>query len=68
MMDSSSGCKVQKISSVMNGMYGCSSFSAFVKTVFNVQSAAAFVVSVSLYRRGFTISMYQSQNSSQIKS
>ena len=27
-MDSSSGCKVQKISSVMNGMYGCSSFNA----------------------------------------
>ncbi len=42
-MDSSSGCKVQKISSVMNGMYGCSSFSAFVRTVFKVQSAAAFV-------------------------
>ena len=43
MMDSSSGCRVQKISSVMNGMYGCSSFSAFVRTVFKVQSAAAFV-------------------------
>ena len=68
MMDGSSSCKLQKISSVMNGMNGCKSFKELIRTVFNVQIAAAFVWSSSFQRRGFTISMYQSQNSSQTKS
>ena len=69
MMDSSSDCRVQKISSVINGIYGCSSFNASIRTVFNVHSAAFWLsASSAAYRRGFTISIYQSQNSSQIKS
>ena len=68
MMDGSSSCRLQKISSVMNGIYGCSSFKDWIRTVFRVQSAAALVVSFSDQSLGFTISMYQSQNSSQMKS
>ena len=40
----------------------------WIRTVFRVQSAAALVVSSSDQSLGFTISMYQSQNSSQMKS
>ena len=43
-MDGSSSCRLQKISSVMNGIYGCSSFKDWIRTVFRVQSAAALVV------------------------
>ncbi len=39
-MDSSSLWIVQKISSVIKGIYGCSSFSASISTCFNVHSAA----------------------------
>ena len=67
-IEASSSCRLQKISSVMNGMYGCKSFKELIRTVFKVHSAAALVLSSSFHRRGFTISMYQSQNSSQIKS
>ena len=48
MMDGSSSCRLQKISSVMNGIYGCSSFKDWIRTVFRVQSAAALVVSSSV--------------------
>ena len=65
---SSFSCKLQKISSVINGINGCSSFNAWISTFFKVQIAAALVSSSSLYSLGLTISMYQSQNSSQIKS
>ena len=70
MMVSSSGQRVQKISSVINGIYGCNIFNALVSTVFRTQSAvfAAFGSSSFLYRRTFAISIYQSQNSSQMKS
>ena len=68
MMDGSSSCRLQKISSVIKGMNGCRSFKESMSTVRKVQMAAALVVSLSSQRRGFTISMYQSQNSSQIKS
>ena len=67
-MDSSSSCRLQKISSVMKGIKGCSSFKDWISTVFRVQMAAAVVESPSPHSLGFTISMYQSQNSSQIKS
>ena len=40
MMDSSADWSEQKISSVMNGMYGCRSFSASISTLFSVHSAA----------------------------
>ena len=33
-IDSSSACSVQKISSVINGIYGCSSFNASINTIF----------------------------------
>ena len=68
MMDSSSSWRLQKISSVMKGMKGWSSFKDWMSTVFKVQMAAAVVASPSPQSLGFTISMYQSQNSSQMKS
>ena len=42
-MDSSSDCRVQKISSVIKGIYGCRSFKALIRTVFNVHSAALWL-------------------------
>jgi len=65
---SSSSCKLQKISSVINGIYGCKSFNESINTFLSVQSAAFLVSSSSLYNLGLTISIYQSQNSSQINS
>ena len=54
MMDSSSDCRVQKISSVIKGIYGCRSFKASIRTVFNVHSAAFWLSASSVaYRRGF---------------
>ena len=64
----SSSLRLKNTSSVMKGMKGWSSFSARLKTSRSVQSAASRVGSSLFQRRGFTISMYQSQNSSQIKS
>ena len=67
-MDGSSSWRLQKISSVINGMKGCRSFKDWISTVFKVHMAAAWVLSPSSQSLGFTISIYQSQNSSQIKS
>jgi len=70
MMVSSSGWSVQKISSVMNGIYGCRSLRASVRTFVSVQTAASAeaLFSSRAARRGLTISIYQSQNSSHRKS
>ena len=56
------------ISSVINGITGCNNFNEFINTLFNVHKHASFVLQFSSYKRGFTISIYQSQNSFQMKS
>ena len=69
MMDSSLDCTVVKISSVIKGIYGCRSLRPLTRTFKSVQSAASLLaLSSALYSLGFTISIYQSQNSSHIKS
>ncbi|MPN39556.1 hypothetical protein SDC9_187084 [bioreactor metagenome] len=57
-----------KISSVMNGINGCSSFRLVFSTWMSTALTAAFSAAFSPYRRDFAISMYQSQYSDQMKS
>ena len=56
------------ISSVINGIIGCNNFNEFINTSFNVTCAINLLSLSSPYKRVFTISIYQSQNSFHIKS
>ena len=59
---------VQYISSVIKGMKGCKSLSMLLRTYISTASAVSLVSSSLFQSLTFTISIYQSQNSSHAKS
>ena len=66
-IDSPSVGRFCQISSVMNGMNGCSKRIVLSSTYASTERVIAFACSSSPYNGNFAISMYQSQKSSQIK-